>query len=225
MTAPGLSLDHLRQRPLPGRAWTARSSKAIWRTRGSRRSAPQRARQGQTAAPIKEVFSRCAKAFLDVGGKGGPGYDRVLGLTLELVPEKDPTAPRPPAPGSCRCASSIAANRWPALLVTAFSARQAGRQGHGAHRRRGPGSAAARPTRELAGQGGAHDSGPGGSRSRLGELLGLPYVRDSETHRRICASLARLAPACRIGWITLSMDPRPTHEIDLMSDHEKDRRW
>ena len=55
----------------------------------------ERARKGQTAAPIKEVFSRYAKTFLNVGGrrggKGGAGYDRVLGLTLELIPEKDPT--------------------------------------------------------------------------------------------------------------------------------------
>jgi len=55
----------------------------------------ERARKGQTAAPVKEVFSRCAKTFLNVGekrgGKSGAGYDRVLGLTLELIPEKDPT--------------------------------------------------------------------------------------------------------------------------------------
>jgi uncharacterized GH25 family protein len=52
----------------------------------------ERARKGQSAAPVKEVFSRCAKTFLDVGGKSGAGFDRVLGLTLELIPEKDPTA-------------------------------------------------------------------------------------------------------------------------------------
>lgn len=52
----------------------------------------ERARKGQAAAAVKEVFSRYAKAFLAVGGKGGAGYDRVLGLTLELIPEKDPTA-------------------------------------------------------------------------------------------------------------------------------------
>jgi uncharacterized GH25 family protein len=52
-----------------------------------------RARKGQSAEPVKEVFSRCAKAVLAVGGGvgGGVGFDRVLGLTLELVPEKDPT--------------------------------------------------------------------------------------------------------------------------------------
>jgi len=62
----------------------------------------ERARKGQTAAPVKEVFSRCAKAFLAVGGDGagGAGFDRVLGLTLELVPEKDPTALRPAAGGA-----------------------------------------------------------------------------------------------------------------------------
>jgi uncharacterized GH25 family protein len=60
----------------------------------------ERARKGQTAAPVKEVFSRCAKAFLNVGGEGadGAGFDRVLGLTLELIPEKDPTKLRT-APG------------------------------------------------------------------------------------------------------------------------------
>jgi uncharacterized GH25 family protein len=51
-----------------------------------------RARKGQSAEPVKEVFSRCAKAILAVGGAGGgAGFDRVLGLALELVPEKDPT--------------------------------------------------------------------------------------------------------------------------------------
>jgi uncharacterized GH25 family protein len=56
-----------------------------------------RAKKGQTAAPVKEVFSRDAKAFLAVGGKSGAGFDRVLGLTLELIPEKDPAALAPGA--------------------------------------------------------------------------------------------------------------------------------
>jgi uncharacterized GH25 family protein len=52
-----------------------------------------RARKGQSTERVKEVFSRCAKALLTVGGAGtGAGFDRVLGLALELVPEKDPTA-------------------------------------------------------------------------------------------------------------------------------------
>lgn len=44
--------------------------------------------------PVKEIYSRCAKSLLRVG-KGSSGYDRVLGLELELVPEKDPYSLKP----------------------------------------------------------------------------------------------------------------------------------
>jgi hypothetical protein len=92
-----------------------------------------RGRRGQSAAPAKEIYSRCAKSLIAVGGDAGAGYDlqgvsawprkaaptdlqgvsawpreaapadqrrvpamagapadRVLGLTLELIPEKNP---------------------------------------------------------------------------------------------------------------------------------------
>src|SRR5258708_10138347 len=49
-----------------------------------------RARRGQAAAPGKELYSRCAKSLIAVGGDAGSGHDRVLGLTLELVPETNP---------------------------------------------------------------------------------------------------------------------------------------
>lgn len=49
-----------------------------------------RARQGKSAAPAREVFSRCAKALLAVGNGAGPGFDRVFGQRLELVAEKNP---------------------------------------------------------------------------------------------------------------------------------------
>jgi len=58
---------------------------------GLERISELRARRGQSAAPGREVFSRCAKALITVGDGKGSGYDRVLGLPLELVPEKDPT--------------------------------------------------------------------------------------------------------------------------------------
>jgi|HubBroStandDraft_3_1064219.scaffolds.fasta_scaffold02857_3 uncharacterized GH25 family protein len=59
-----------------------------------------RARRRESAAPAREIFSRCAKSILLVGGEGGraggapgPGrYDQVLGLPLELVPDRDPYA-------------------------------------------------------------------------------------------------------------------------------------
>jgi uncharacterized GH25 family protein len=55
----------------------------------------QRAKRGETGKPAREVFSRCAKALLDVGGSGATGFDRPLGFTLELLPEKNPYALRP----------------------------------------------------------------------------------------------------------------------------------
>jgi uncharacterized GH25 family protein len=49
-----------------------------------------RARRGQTGSPAREIYSRCAKSLIAVGGDPGSGHDRVLGLPLELVPEMDP---------------------------------------------------------------------------------------------------------------------------------------
>jgi uncharacterized GH25 family protein len=49
-----------------------------------------RAKRGQTGDPVKEIYSRCAKSLVAVGGGAGPGYDRSLGLALELVPEANP---------------------------------------------------------------------------------------------------------------------------------------
>ena len=53
--------------------------------------AAARARQDKSAAGAKEVFSRCAKALIAVGGPGS-GHDRVFGQRLELVAEKNPYA-------------------------------------------------------------------------------------------------------------------------------------
>jgi uncharacterized GH25 family protein len=49
-----------------------------------------RARSGDSQKPSRELFSRSAKSLVAAGGSGTTGYDRVLGLTLELVPEKNP---------------------------------------------------------------------------------------------------------------------------------------
>lgn len=53
--------------------------------------AAERRERGETGG-ASDVFSRHAKALLAVGGAAGPGYDRALGLELELVPEADPYA-------------------------------------------------------------------------------------------------------------------------------------
>jgi hypothetical protein len=55
----------------------------------------ERARRGESGRPSRELFSRAAKALVQVGGSGtSAGCDRPLGLALELVPEKNPYALR-----------------------------------------------------------------------------------------------------------------------------------
>lgn len=51
-----------------------------------------RKERGEADKPAREVYSRCAKALVAVGGAGAGGYDRVVGLPLELVPEANPFA-------------------------------------------------------------------------------------------------------------------------------------
>lgn len=49
-----------------------------------------RAARGQTAEAARENFSRSAKALVYAEPAQSSGHDRLLGLTLELVPERDP---------------------------------------------------------------------------------------------------------------------------------------
>jgi len=51
-----------------------------------------RRKKGDTDKPAREVFARCAKALLSVGDAGVAGADRAVGMTLELVAEKNPYA-------------------------------------------------------------------------------------------------------------------------------------
>ena len=55
----------------------------------------ERIRGLRKPGPVKEIYSRCAKSLPSVGAGKGAGYDRVLGLELELVAEKNPYALRP----------------------------------------------------------------------------------------------------------------------------------
>jgi uncharacterized GH25 family protein len=57
---------------------------------GLERISALRARRGLSGSPVREIFSRCAKSLIEVGGDPGSGYDRVLGLRLELIPGKNP---------------------------------------------------------------------------------------------------------------------------------------
>jgi uncharacterized GH25 family protein len=47
-------------------------------------------KRGLSEKPSREVYSRCAKALLAVGGTSGAGFDKPVGLDLELIAEKNP---------------------------------------------------------------------------------------------------------------------------------------
>lgn len=49
-----------------------------------------RAGSGAGARPVREAYSRCVKSLLRSGNEPAGGFDRVAGLTLELIPERDP---------------------------------------------------------------------------------------------------------------------------------------
>jgi uncharacterized GH25 family protein len=49
-----------------------------------------RKKRGEQGKPGNEVYSRCAKSLVAVNGTGESGFDRILGLTLEIVAESNP---------------------------------------------------------------------------------------------------------------------------------------
>lgn len=50
---------------------------------------------GETGTGTREAYSRCAKALVRVGNGSAHDADRALGLTLEIVAEKNPCAAKP----------------------------------------------------------------------------------------------------------------------------------
>lgn len=69
----------------------ARKFDAYLREEGLETIVSRRMKAGQSLTPGRERFYRCAKALLDVpGAKGASPFDVPLGLTLELVPRKNP---------------------------------------------------------------------------------------------------------------------------------------
>ena len=57
---------------------------------GLERVSRLRKESGQTAAPVREIYSRSVKSLVKVGDVAD-GFDRVLGIPLELVAEADPS--------------------------------------------------------------------------------------------------------------------------------------
>lgn len=71
----------------------AQKFEAYLKEEGLDRVIAVRAKKGQSAAPGREQFYRCAKSLLNVPGAAG-AVDVPLGFTLELVPRKNPYALR-----------------------------------------------------------------------------------------------------------------------------------
>lgn len=69
----------------------ARKFEAYLREEGLESIVSRRTKSGKSTAPGRERFSRCAKALLDVpGARASTTFNAPLGLTLELVPGKNP---------------------------------------------------------------------------------------------------------------------------------------
>lgn len=92
VAAPGLQWIGYQSKPYP-MAIEAAKFDAYLKEEGLERVIAARAKKGQSAAPGRERFYRCAKALLNVPGATGSA-DVPLGFTLELVPRKNPYALR-----------------------------------------------------------------------------------------------------------------------------------
>jgi hypothetical protein len=90
--APGLWAIGYRSRPTAV-TLGAEAFEAYLKEEGLERIIDERARLGERGAQGREIFSRSVKALLRVGGAAATaGSDRPLGLTLELVADRDPQA-------------------------------------------------------------------------------------------------------------------------------------
>ena len=86
---PGVWLIGYRSKPSPLEL-AAPQFEQYLREEGLERIIDERKARNESAARGRERFSRSVKSLLHVGPSASSGYDRVLGLTLELVPQADP---------------------------------------------------------------------------------------------------------------------------------------
>lgn len=95
LDAPGLWYVGYRSKPSAVKL-DARAFEQYLREEGLERIIEERAARKEATAPGREHFSRSVKTLLRSADAPADGYDRLLGLTLELVPMADPAA----APGA-----------------------------------------------------------------------------------------------------------------------------
>jgi uncharacterized GH25 family protein len=91
VSAPGTLVVGYRSKPAPLKLDAAAFEKYL-KEEGLERIVEARAKSGHSTADVAEVFSRSVKSVLLAGDGARDGHDRVLGLTLELIPERHPAA-------------------------------------------------------------------------------------------------------------------------------------
>jgi uncharacterized GH25 family protein len=91
VSAPGTFVVGYRSKPSP-LTLDAAAFETYLKEEGLERIIEARARNGRSKADGVEVFSRSVKSLLLAGDGPRVGHDRVLGLTLELVPERHPAS-------------------------------------------------------------------------------------------------------------------------------------
>lgn len=90
----GLFVAAYASRPLLLEAAAIDFEKYLWKE-GLDHAVRTRHGRGERDKPGRELFSRCAKALVTAGTGGTNGFDRLLGLRLEIVPERNPLALAP----------------------------------------------------------------------------------------------------------------------------------
>ncbi len=133
-----------------------------------------RAAKGETNADARELFVRCAKLLLLGGPVAQSQTDRLLGLPLELVAERNPYLLKA---GGILPVRILYKNQPPAgVLVMALNQRHP--TARVAARSDKPGGCSCGvSTGTMADQGRAHDPGDGGRGSPVGQFLGVADLR------------------------------------------------
>lgn len=94
IAAPGLAIVGYRSHPSTVELPAAQFNTYL-KEEGLAGVAAARALRNETSAPVRELFSRCAKSLLLTGAAAQTQSDRVLGFTLELTAEQNPYLLRP----------------------------------------------------------------------------------------------------------------------------------
>lgn len=90
---PGLYILGYEGRPSSVRL-SPEAFEAYLKEEGLERIGEERSRRGENRQPAREQFSRSVKALVRAGSTAGTtGFDRAIGLPLEIVPERDPFTP------------------------------------------------------------------------------------------------------------------------------------